>query len=272
MLIEISYLIEIWQMQVVRTEWQESPRPIEDGIMAIAIGDVHGCSQHLEAMYRSIAEDVETLTPNNITCILIGDLIDRGQNSKECLRLATQGLSFFTSEININDIVLMGNHDLWLCHALNGQLTDSDFQAWMRNGGKATLSSLGVATNLPFESVQTKIKNSISPDIITMLTNMCESFQIGQLFFVHAGIDPRYSLTHQTLESKLWIRDEFLTPTTWPFNEIIIHGHTIEHFTKKPKIYNHRIGIDSGVYATDILTGIEFMGAMMRFIMIQPDG
>jgi serine/threonine protein phosphatase 1 len=271
-LIEISYLIEIWQMQVVRTEWQESPRPIEDGIMAIAIGDVHGCSQHLEAMYRSIAEDVETLTPNNITCILIGDLIDRGQNSKECLRLATQGLSFFTSEININDIVLMGNHDLWLCHALNGQLTDSDFQAWMRNGGKATLSSLGVATNLPFESVQTKIKNSISPDIITMLTNMCESFQIGQLFFVHAGIDPRYSLTHQTLESKLWIRDEFLTPTTWPFNEIIIHGHTIEHFTKKPKIYNHRIGIDSGVYATDILTGIEFMGAMMRFIMIQPDG
>lgn len=258
-------------MQVIRTEWQESPRPIDDGTMAVAIGDVHGCSQHLEVMYRSIAEDVETLTPNNTTCILIGDLIDRGQNSKECLKLATRGLSFFTSEININDIVLMGNHDLWLCRALNGQLTDSDFQAWMRNGGKATLSSLGVTTNLPFESVQTKIKKSMTPDIITMLTNMHESFQIGQLFFVHAGIDPRYSLTHQTLESKLWIRDEFLTPTTWPFNEVIIHGHTIEHFTKKPKIYNHRIGIDSGVYATDILTGIEFMGAMMRFIMIQPD-
>ena len=32
-------------MQVIRTEWQESPRPIDDGTMAVAIGDVHGCSQ-----------------------------------------------------------------------------------------------------------------------------------------------------------------------------------------------------------------------------------
>ena len=257
-------------MQVIRTEWQESPRPIDDGTMAVAIGDVHGCSQHLEVMYRSIAEDVEILTPNNTTCILIGDLIDRGQNSKECLKLATRGLASFTSQNNINDIVLMGNHDLWLCRALTSQLVKSDFQAWMRNGGKATLSSLGVTTNVPFENVQTKIKKSMTPDIITMLTNMNESFQIGQLFFVHAGVDPRYSLAHQTLGSKLWIRDEFLTPITWPFNEVIIHGHTIEHFTKKPKIYNHRIGIDSGVYATDLLTGIEFLGAMMRFIMVQP--
>ena len=154
--------------------------------MAVAIGDVHGCSQHLEVMYRSIAEDVETLTPNNTICILIGDLIDRGQNSKECLKLATRGLASFTSQNNINDIVLMGNHDLWLCRALNSQLVESDFQAWMRNGGKATLSSLGVTTNLPFENVQTKIKKSMTPDIITMLTNMNESFQIGQLFFVHA--------------------------------------------------------------------------------------
>ena len=257
-------------MQVIRTEWQESPRPIDDGTMAVAIGDVHGCSQHLEVMYRSIAEDVEILTPNNTTCILIGDLIDRGQNSKECLKLATRGLASFTSQNNINDIVLMGNHDLWLCRALTSQLVKSDFQAWMRNGGKATLSSLGVTTNVPFENVQTKIKKSMTPDIITMLTNMNESFQIGQLFFVHAGVDPRHSLAHQTLESKLWIRDKFLTPITWPFNEVIIHGHTIEHFTKKPKIYNHRIGIDSGVYATDLLTGIEFLGAMMRFIMVQP--
>ena len=257
-------------MQVIRTEWQESPRPIDDGTMAVAIGDVHGCSQHLEVMYRSIAEDVETLTPNNTTCILIGDLIDRGQNSKECLKLATRGLASFTSQNNINDIVLMGNHDLWLCRALTSQLVKSDFQGWMRNGGKATLSSLGVTINVPFENVQAKIKKSMTPDIITMLTNMNESFQIGQLFFVHAGVDPRYSLAHQTLESKLWIRDEFLTPITWPFNEVIIHGHTIEHFTKKPKIYNHRIGIDSGVYATDLLTGIEFLGAMMRFIMVQP--
>jgi hypothetical protein len=53
--------MEILSMLVVRTEWQDNPRPIDDGTMVVAIGDVHGCSKHLELMYKSIADDIETL-------------------------------------------------------------------------------------------------------------------------------------------------------------------------------------------------------------------
>ena len=257
-------------MMVVRTEWQENPRPIDHDGMVVAIGDVHGCSEHLELMYTSIADDIETLNPKQTLCILIGDLIDRGPNSKECLKLAAEGVTFFTTKMNVKDIILKGNHDVWLCRALNGQLTDSDLQAWKRNGGKATLLSLGVGIDLPIETVKKKIRDSLPENIKKMLTNMRESFQIEQLFFVHAGVDPRYSLARQTLEAKTWIRDGFLNVTTWPFNEIIIHGHSIESFSKKPKVYSHRIGIDSGVYATEILTAVEFLGSTMRFVIVKP--
>jgi serine/threonine protein phosphatase 1 len=257
-------------MQVIRSEWQENPRPIENGKMVIAIGDVHGCSKHLAKMYEYIAEDVESLIPNNITCILIGDLIDRGENSLECLILATQGLSSYISKLNVKDIVLKGNHDLWLCNALNGQLNEKDFQSWMRNGGKATLTSLGVPPGLSIDTLQKSIKNCLPIKTRLMLKNMQDNFKIEQLLFVHAGIDPKYHLTNQTQHSMLWIREEFLNPTYWPFNEIVIHGHTIECFLKKPKIYSHRIGIDTGAYVTEILTAIEFLGSEMRFLMVKP--
>ncbi|MBB45390.1 MAG: hypothetical protein CMM43_04695 [Rhodospirillaceae bacterium] len=257
-------------MLVVRTEWQDNPRPIDHGTMVVAIGDVHGCSEHLELMYKSIADDIETLDPEKTICILIGDLIDRGPNSKECLKLAAQGVTSFTTKMNVEDIALKGNHDVWLCRALTGQLTESDYQAWKRNGGKATLLSLGVNIDLPIETLKKKIENALPSTVRQMLTTMSESFQFEQLFFVHAGVDPRYSLSNQTLEAKTWIRDEFLNVTTWPFNEIIIHGHSIEHFSKKPKIYNHRIGIDSGVYATETLTAVEFLDSRMRFVMVKP--
>ena len=257
-------------MQVIRSEWQENPRPIENGQMVIAIGDVHGCSKHLEKMYECVAEDVESLTPNNITCILIGDLIDRGTNSLECLILATQGLSSYISELNVKDIVLKGNHDLWLCNALNGQLSEKDFQSWMHNGGKATLTSLGITPSLPVDTLQKKIQNCLPIKTRSMLYDMQDSFKIEQLLFVHAGIDPKYHLANQTQNSMLWIREEFLNPNFWPFNEIVIHGHTIEYFSKKPKIYSHRIGIDTGAYVTEILTAVEFLGSEMRFLMVKP--
>ena len=87
------------------------------------------------------------------------------------------------------------------------------------------------------EELKRKIENALPSAVRKMLTTMSESFQFEQLFFVHAGVDPRYSLSNQTLEAKTWIRDEFLNVTTWPFNEIIIHGHSIEHFSKKTKKY-----------------------------------
>ena len=92
-------------MLVVRTEWQDNPRPIDHGTMVVAIGDVHGYSKHLELMYKSIADDIETLDPEKTICILIGDLIDRGPNSKESLKLAAQGVTSFTTKMNVEDLV-----------------------------------------------------------------------------------------------------------------------------------------------------------------------
>ena len=37
-------------MLVVRTEWQDNPRPIDDGTLDNEIGDVTGSTQHLELL------------------------------------------------------------------------------------------------------------------------------------------------------------------------------------------------------------------------------
>jgi serine/threonine protein phosphatase 1 len=48
----------------------------------------------------------------------------------------------------------------------------------------------------------------------------------------------------------LWIRDEFLQSKE-DFGKFIVHGHTP---VPKPEIRSNRINIDTGAYATGILT------------------
>ncbi len=255
-------------MQVTRTDWRDNPKPLPDQRMVIAIGDVHGCAEHLEAMYEALAEDIARFRPEETTCILLGDLIDRGPASLDCLGLAVDGLRAFTRGIPVEDMTLLGNHDAWLKHAVENQLSQEDARLWAYNGGDATFASFGIPTLSVPEELSAAIRAKLPEEVGALLRSMTLSHRVGDLLFVHAGIDPRRPLEDQSEHAQLWIRDAFLHAEDWPFELLVVHGHTVEAPQGEPEIYPHRIGIDTGAFATGVLTAVEFLGASMRFVTV----
>lgn len=95
--------------------------------MAWIIGDVHGCIKTLEALLKRL--------PSNEKIIFVGDLVDRGVNSKEVIKL-------IRSE---NYDCIMGNHEYVMSQELENILNDNSLAKkshWVLNyGGLETLRS-----------------------------------------------------------------------------------------------------------------------------------
>jgi serine/threonine protein phosphatase 1 len=79
---------------------------------------------------------------------------------------------------------------------------------------------------------------------------------VGDYAFVHAGIRPGKALPEQKAKDLRWIREEFLN-FNGSFEKVIVHGHTI---TERAELLPHRIGLDTGAYASGRLSGMGFEG------------
>jgi serine/threonine protein phosphatase 1 len=77
---------------------------------------------------------------------------------------------------------------------------------------------------------------------------------LGDYAFVHAGVRPGVPLREQKEQDLLWIRQMFLE-AEGPFEKIIVHGHS--WLDDQPLQRPHRVGIDTGAYATGVLTAIR---------------
>ena len=86
--------------------------------------------------------------------------------------------------------------------------------------------------------------------------------EFGRLFFCHAGVRPNVPLARQEETDLLWIRDEF-NDFRGAFEKMIVHGHTP---VAEPEILTNRINVDTGAYATDVLTCLVLEGRERRFI------
>jgi serine/threonine protein phosphatase 1 len=84
----------------------------------------------------------------------------------------------------------------------------------------------------------------------------------GDYVFVHAGLRPGIPLDDQSEHDLLWIRDEFLSASR-PFEKIVVHGHTP---AEEAFMGDNRIGIDTGGYATGVLTAVRLEDGERRFI------
>lgn len=95
--------------------------------MIYIIGDVHGCIKTLEALIEKLLKNAEI--------VFVGDLIDRGSNSKAIVDLVRSN----------NYYCVLGNHELAMCNTLPKILEDKkkiDDFAWSKlNGGRETIKS-----------------------------------------------------------------------------------------------------------------------------------
>jgi serine/threonine protein phosphatase 1 len=226
-----------------------SPEPtarVPDGIRIYAVGDLHGRVDLLDRLLTNIDDDLASFPVQRALHIFLGDYVDRGPGSRFVLdRLVARGQ---THEV----VFLKGNHELFLLDFLRNPEV---LKHWRQYGGLDTLMSYGVVA--PFNpsaeqlaALAAALYKAMPDAHLQFLDQLQTSFTCGDYFFVHAGVRPSVALAEQDEKDLLWIRDEFLQ---YPhgFGKIIVHGHTP---VTQADIRPNRINIDTGAYATGLLT------------------
>lgn len=228
------------------------------GTRAYAIGDVHGRRDLLEELLLRIdAERARDPRPSE-HLILLGDLIDRGPESRGVLDLllerqaADPGLT-----------ILGGNHEAMLVAMLDGDLRD--LESWLHFGGEECAVSYGldpIALLADPQAAPAMLRAAIPPAHAALLRALPDSLRLGDVLFVHAGIRPGVALAAQDPRDLRWIRTPFLRSTA-DHGALIVHGHTV---VGEPEVHPNRIAVDTGASATGRLTALCMDGAERSFL------
>lgn len=253
---------------MIRRLFSSQPRAarrarVPDRLRVYAIGDVHGRADLLQRLLARVREDGEgTAAGTEKVVVYLGDYIDRGFDSRVVIDiLLDEPLGGFEA------VHLKGNHEDCLLRFLDDVSIGPD---WFAIGGDATAMSYGaripkgLTLTERFDHIHAELRAKIPARHLEFLGRLELMHQAGDYVFVHAGIRPGVPLEQQEPDDLMWIRDEFLnSPDTQ--GKVIVHGHSITA-TARPEIHDHRIGIDTGAYATNVLTCLVIEGSDRRFI------
>ena len=232
------------------------------GELIYAVGDIHGRYDLLKELVALILEDWTRRDPDRRPVLIFcGDYVDRGPDSAAVL----EALIWLQQRDDIQARFLKGNHEAALMHFLDHP---TDCASWQRFGGIETLRSYGVEPPSPDDAdaclaAQDLLLKRMPPSHVNFLEQLELMLVVGDYAFVHAGVQPGVDLDSQREEDLLWIRQTFLDDEG-PFDKIIVHGHSWTG--AKPQILAHRIGIDTGAYATGVLTAVRLDGDEISLI------
>jgi serine/threonine protein phosphatase 1 len=234
-----------------RLDAGSKPR-LPDGLRVYAVSDVHGCADQLKAVFAAIDHHLRQAPKVRALHVFLGDYIDRGPASRQTIDLLIErGRQHET-------VFLKGNHEMVMFDVLRNT---ERMQAWKELGGVQTLLSYGLKPKLKADHDERQaliesLRDAMPASHRRFFAELKPSFCCGDFFFVHAGVRPGVPLTEQREEDLLWIRDEFLQSDE-DFGKFIVHGHTP---VTKPDLRANRINIDTGAYATGILTLLTIEG------------
>lgn len=232
---------------------------VPPGRRVYAIGDIHGRLDLTETLLDAIAADHETRAPAELFVVFLGDLVDRGPDSRG---VVDRLIAFSRGPVQCR--FLMGNHEEVFLKALTGDMRALRFL--LRIGGRATILSYGIGEDeyqrLDFEQLMAAVLERVPAEHIAFLRSFEESVEVGDYLFVHAGIRPGVDLDAQKPSDLRWIREDFLEHRD-SFGKMVVHGHSI---TEEVDLRANRIGIDTGAYQSGRLTAIGLEGAERWFL------
>lgn len=207
----------------------------------IAIGDIHGCHQEFATLLQRLAPTSDD------TLIVLGDLINRGPNSRRVLDIARE----------VKATCLLGNHELRLIeHRRSGgqtKLKETDAQ---------TIDLLG---KKDWEFMEAMPLTHEIPELNTV--------------FVHGGFLPGIPWASQdaNIATRIQVIDPAGQPAKradcpngeywadlWTGPPFVVYGHT-----PRPEIYTHRwsAGIDTACVMGGHLTA--FILPEKRFVQVR---
>jgi len=237
---------------------QKAKPRVPDGIRIYAIGDIHGRADLLSAIFTRVDYSLKANPVKEAVHVLLGDYIDRGPNSREVID------ALIARRRQHMMICLKGNHESYAIRFLSDPCVLSE---WKQVGGINTLLSYGVKPSTrddpkQRQDVAAAFRQALPESHQRFLQSLALSFTSGDFFFTHAGVRPGTPLSEQREHDLLWIREDFLLHEE-DFGKIIVHGHTP---TKMPDVRPNRINIDTGAYATGLLTCLVLQDDQMAFI------
>lgn len=212
---------------------------------AYAIGDIHGHLEKLRAAHALIAEDRQATGDAEAPVVHVGDLVDRGPDSRGVIDFLIAGLAR-----GENWVVLKGNHDRFFARFM----ADPDWidpalsraMHWLSGplGGPATLASYGVASTgrAAPRAVHAEARDLVPEEHVAFIEGLPLWHIAGEALFVHAGIRPGVALEAQAEDDLVWIRNGFLDDLT-DHGRLVVHGHTA---IGEATHFGNRLGIDSG--------------------------
>ena len=232
----------------------DSRATVPAGRRIYAIGDIHGRIDLLDELLARIEADDAARPPAETTLIFLGDLIDRGPASAAVVeRLLT------LVERRPETRFLLGNHEEVFIEALTGD--EGVVRTFCRIGGRETVLSYGVVAaeyeTLDYAAVGERLRALVPAAHRAFLAAFEDLIVIGDYAFVHAGVRPGMPLDQQSTEDLRWIRSPFLS-YRGKLDKVVVHGHTI---SAEVEMLPHRIGIDTGAYASGRLSALGLEAA-----------
>jgi serine/threonine protein phosphatase 1 len=215
-----------------------------------AISDIHGC---FKPFYELLVNVIKLKKTDQL--ILLGDYIDRGDQSKEVIDFI---IDLQKSGFNIT--TLAGNHEVMLLDSYNNP---EILPLWLMNSGMSTLVSFD-------------IQNIKEIDIryIEFFAALEYYKILGKLVFVHAGFDDYALNPFSEKHDMIWeCRNLYQHPQL--SGKIIIHGHRpkpVAYVNKLIKDKSMVIPIDTGcVYEKEMgygsLSALEVINMTLHSVL-----
>ncbi|URD61695.1 metallophosphoesterase [Sphingomonas sp. KRR8] len=231
------------------------------GYRAYAVGDIHGRLDLFDGLLAQIAADhIARGEGARPLLVLLGDLIDRGPDSRGVLErvLARPHPGFQT-------LTLCGNHEEALLRLLD-EAEPGLLDRWLHFGGDACVRSYGEdpvrLSSMAEHDAIVRLRQLIPQSHQDYLRSLADTFRFGDYLFVHAGIRPGIPLERQQPADLRWIREPFLSDPR-DHGMMVVHGHTI---TDEPDERINRIGIDTGGYRQGVLTALMVDGTQRHWL------
>ena len=194
----------------------------------LAIGDIHGCDAALETLLSRLE-----LTADD-TVVLLGDVVDRGPNTKRCIDL------LLDARKSCRLFLLTGNHEQMMLNAICGGNLEA---TWLQCGGMAALDSYGGG----YERVPRAH--------LEFLESGCDYCETLQDIFVHANLQPGVPLEKQSIE---WLRWTHLAGSEAPHSSgrRVVCGHTSQK-SGRPLLFAGWACIDTFAWGGEWLTCLD---------------
>lgn len=241
------------------------PEPVREyrlppDLRVYAVGDVHGRADLLRQLHETMIQDAEDIPEAPLVAIYLGDYLDRGPLVRESLDELAHGLPD-----RFRTAYLRGNHEYLFLEFLKNPLV---LEGWLAIGAAATLLSYGVQPpGSGFSAEQaTRVRDELimamPEEHLRFLRLLKSNLRIGDYLFAHAGVHPGVNLKLQKEADLLWVRREFMDSKR-DHGVRVVHGHTILDL---PEVRPNRISLDTGAYATGVLTCAVLEEDQVRFL------